>query len=138
MPKGKKTCEKCGHECGPRAYMCPECQHPFMFAIQSKEKKTTRMIRKFDWRELEKGDRIKATGGPYSVVDGEYIPMGCRGKFTVIGVDKNGIIAYGVKEGGFCHIWMGEDDICQLTRIHRTKHRLAKLQPKQPKKLKAV
>ena len=60
MPKGKKTCEKCGHQCGPRAYMCPECQHPFMFAPQSKEKKTTRMIRKLDWRELQKGDKIKA------------------------------------------------------------------------------
>jgi len=98
MPKGKKTCEKCGHQCGPRAYMCPECQHPFMFAPQSKEKKTTRMIRKFDWKELEKGDKIKATGGPYSVVDGEFIPMGCRGKFTVMGVDDNGIIAYGKRQ----------------------------------------
>ena len=130
MPKGKKTCEKCGHQCGPRAYMCPECQHPFMFAVQSKEKKTTRMIRKFDWRELEKGDRIKATGGPYSVVEGEFIPMGCRGKFTVIGTDKNGIIAYGAKEGGFCHIWMGRDEQSKLTGLWRTKHRLAKLQHK--------
>ena len=130
MPKGKKTCEKCGHQCGPRAYMCTECQHPFMFAIQSKEKKTTRMIRKFDWRELKKGDRIKATGGPYCVVDGEFIPMGCRGKFTVFDVDKNGIIAYGTKQGGFCHIWMGEDDHCKLTGTYRTKHRLAKMQPK--------
>jgi len=133
MPKGKKTCEKCGHQCGPRAYMCPECQHPFMFAVQSKEKKTTRMIRKFDWKELEKGDRIKATGGPYSVVDGEFIPMGCRGKFTVVGIDKNGIIAYGAKEGGFCHIWMGEDEQSKLTGLWRIKHRLAKLQPKKPK-----
>ncbi len=130
MPKGKKTCEKCGHQCGPRAYMCPECQHPFMFAPQSKEKKSTRMIRKFNWRELEKGDKIKATGGPYSVVEGEFIPMGCRGKFTVIGVDKNGIIAYGVKEGGFCHIWMGEDSQCPVTKIWRTKHRLVKLKQK--------
>jgi hypothetical protein len=102
-----------------------------MFAVQSKEKKTTRMIRKFDWRELQKGDRIKATGGPYSVVDGEFIPMGCRGKFTVLGVDNNGIIAYGVKEGGFCHIWMGKDEHSKLTGLWRTKHRLAKLQSKE-------
>jgi hypothetical protein len=89
------------------------------------------MIRKFDWRELQKGDRIKATGGPYSVVDGEFIPMGCRGKFTVIGLDKNGIIAYGTKEGGFCHIWMGRDEQNKLTGVWRTKHRLAKLKQKE-------
>ena len=139
MPKGKKTCEKCGHQCGPRAYMCPECQHPFMFAVQSKEKRTTRMIRKFNWKDLEKGDKIKVTGGCYYISDeGEYIPMGCRGKFTVIGLDHNGIIAYGVKEGGFCHIWMGEDQVCPDTQIRRTKHRLAKLQPKLPKRQKQM
>ena len=134
MPKGKKTCENCGHECGPREYMCPECQTPFMFAVQSKEKRTTRMIRKFDWKELEKGDKIKATGGPYSVVDGEFIPMGCRGKFTVIGLDKNGIIAYGTKEGGFCHIWMGRDEHSKLTGLWRTKHRVAKIVPRVSKR----
>ena len=131
MPKGKKTCEKCGHECGPRAYMCPECQHPFMFAVQSKERKTTRMIRKFDWKELQKGDRIKVTGGSYYISDdGEYIPMGCRGKFTVIGLDKNGIIAYGTKEGGFSHIWMAKDKLSTDTKIHRTAHRIVKIVPK--------
>ncbi len=133
MPKGKKTCEKCGHQCGPRAYMCPECQHPFMFAPQSKEKRTTRLIRKFDWRELQKGDKIKSTGGCYYISEGEYIPMGCRGKFTVLGTDSNGVIAYGAKQGGFCHIWMGEDEICPDTLIHRTKHRLAKVLPRKQK-----
>ena len=134
MPKGKKTCETCGHECGPRAYMCPECQHPFMFAPKSKEKRMTRIIRKFDWKELQKGDKIKATGGCYYISDeGEFIPMGCRGKFTVVGLDHNGILAYGVKEGGFCHIWMGDDEVCSDTKIHRTKHRLAKLLPKKVK-----
>lgn len=135
MPKGKKTCEKCGYECGPRAYMCPECQHPFMFAVQSKEKKTTRMIRNFDWKELDRGDKIKATGGSYYISDdGEYIPLGCRGKFTVFSLDKNGIIAYGSKEGGFCHIWMSNNEFCKETRIHRTAHRVAKIVPKKNKK----
>ena len=91
------------------------------------------MIRKFDWKELEKGDRIKATGGPYCLVDGEFIPMGCRGKFTVIHTDKDGIVAYGAKEGGFCHIWMGNDSQCKLTGTWKTKHRLAKLQQKKQK-----
>jgi len=131
MPKGKKTCDNCGTFTGPRAYMCPNCQTPFMFAVQSKEKKTTRIIRKFDWHELQKGDIIKATGGPYSVIDGEFIPMGCRGKFTVISLDENGIIAYGNREGGFCHIWMGRDEQCPTTKIWRTKHKLLKLKRKE-------
>lgn len=134
MPKGYKTCEKCGHQTGPRAYMCPECQTPFMFAPQSKEKKTSRFIRNFDWKELRKGDKIKVTGGCYYISeDEEFIPMGCRGKFTVIGIDHNGIIAYGAREGGFCHIWMGKDEVCPDTKIHRTAHRVAKIVPKMPK-----
>ena len=130
MPKGKKTCDNCGELTGPRAYMCPKCQHPFVFAVQSKERKNTRLIRNFNWKDLEKGDRIKATGGPYYVSEGEFIPMGCRGRFTVMGIDDNGIIAYGAKSGGWCHIWMGKDEQCPNTKIWRTKHRLVKLKQK--------
>ena len=115
MPKGKKLAKSVDMN-HSRAYMCSECQHPFMFAVQSKEKKNTRMIRKFDWRELEKGDKIKVTGGCYYISeDGEYIPMGCRGRFTVPSTDTNGIIAYGAKQGGFCHIWMGRDSVSRYT-----------------------
>ena len=134
MPRGKKVCDKCGCETGPRAYVCPECGTPFIFKPRSKEHKNTKVIRNFNWKELENGDKIKVSGGPYWLSsDGEYIPMGCRGKFTVLGLDKNGIIAHGVKEGGFCHIYMGEDDQCKSTQIWRTKHKLSKLKPKQRK-----
>lgn len=30
MPKGSKTCSKCGHVTGPRAYICSQCQNPFV------------------------------------------------------------------------------------------------------------
>ena len=94
MPKGKKTCEKCGHECGPRAYMCPECQHPFMFAPKSKEKRTTRMIRKFDWRELKKGDRIVTTGGIFGKINNisDNVITIDAGNNVLLKVDKSAIL----------------------------------------------
>ena len=130
MPKGYKSCEKCGKQTGPRAYMCPNCQTPFVFAVQSKERKTTKLIRNFDWRELQPGEKIRATGGPYFVKGGEFIPMGYRGKFTVVGVDKNGVIGYSEK-GGYCHIYMGKDYICPETHLNKTKHRMVKLKRKE-------
>lgn len=129
MPKGQKCCDNCGHCTGPRAYMCPNCQTPFMFAAQSREKKNTRIIREFDWRELEVGDKIKATGGPYYVKGSDFIPMGYRGKFTVVSLDEEGIIGYSDK-GGYCHIYMGRDKQCPETKVWKTKHKLIKLKPK--------
>jgi hypothetical protein len=132
MPKGKKTCENCGTMTGPRSYMCPDCNTPFTFAVQSKEKKTTKIIKNFNWRELEVGERIKATGGPYYVKGADFIPMGYRGKFTVVNVDDNGVLAYSEK-GGYCHIYMGRDKQCPETKVWKTQHRLVKLKPKLPK-----
>jgi hypothetical protein len=109
--------------------MCPECNHPFVFAVKSKERKNTRVIREFNWRELEAGEKIKATGGPYYVKGSDFIPMGYRGKFTVMSVDEEGIIGYSDK-GGYCHIYMGRDKQCPETKVWKTKHRLVKLKPK--------
>ena len=96
MPKGKKTCDKCGALTGPRAFVCPKCNTPFVFKAKSRETKNTKVIRDYDWRDLVKGDRIKVAGGPYYVSHGEFIPMGYRGRFVVEGLDKNGILAYGI------------------------------------------
>ena len=126
MPKGKKTCSNCGQESGPRTYMCPNCNSSFAFKPKSKEQKNTKIIRNFNWRELAPGDRIKVTGGPYFVSGSNFVPMGYRGKFNVIKLDNQGIVAYSSK-GGFCHIYMGKDFQCPETRIWKTKHRLIKL-----------
>jgi len=53
MPKGKKTCEKCGHQCGPRAYMCPECQ------LIECEKCTQKVL------------------DDYEIVNGEFVCLDC-------------------------------------------------------------
>jgi len=133
MPKGKKTCPKCDTMTGPRAYACKKCNYVFSFKMKSKEERTTKVIKNIDWRTLEKGDKIKVTGGPYFVSKGDFIPMGYRGKFIVEGIDDNGIKAWGIdKSTGFAHIYMGRDYQNPETGVWKTKHRLLKLKKKEP------
>lgn len=132
MPKGQKCCEKCNHCTGPRAYMCPKCNHPFVFKAQSKEKKFTKVIKDFNWKELVKGDKIRVAGGPYFVKGADFIPMGYRGRFIVDSIDSNGILAWGLdKHTGFAHIYMGHDMQNKETGVWKIKHKLMKLKPKE-------
>lgn len=127
MPKGCKSCESCGFCTGPRAYVCPKCHAPFIFKVQSKEQKNTKVIKSFNWQDLVAGDKIKVNGGPYFMnKEQEFVPMGYRGKFIVNSIDRNGILAYSNK-GGFCHIYMGPDYQCPETKLWKTKHRILKL-----------
>lgn len=132
LGKGKKACEKCGTITGPRAYMCKNCNTPFVFKAKSKESKNTKIIKDFNWRELVKGDRIRVAGGPYYVSKGEFIPMGYRGRFVVDSIDEHGIRAFGIdKHQGFCHIYMGPDIQNKETKVWKIKHKLLKLKLKE-------
>jgi hypothetical protein len=85
----------------------------------------------FHWTQLEKGDKIKVGGGPYYIYEGELIPMGYRGKFVVEKIDTNGIQAWGLdKNGGFVHIYMGDDYKNSDTGIYKTTHKILKLKRK--------
>lgn len=134
MPKGKKTCPNCGELSGPRAYVCKNCNHVFSFKITNKEKRTLKVVRDFNWTDLEKGDKIKVGGGPYFLHDGELIPMGYRGKFIVEKVDDKGIQAWGIdKNAGFAHIYMGPDHQSSETGVYKTRHKILKLKRKDAK-----
>ena len=131
MPRGQKICSKCNTANGPRAFACKECSSPFVFKAKSKEQRTTKIIKDFNWKELEKGDKIKVTGGPYFVFKGEFIPMGYRGKFIVESVDTQGIRAWGLdKQSGFAHIYMGKDIQNRDTGIWKVKHKIMKIKQK--------
>lgn len=131
MPKGKKTCPSCGSENGPRSYVCQNCNHIFSFKMNVEEKKTLRVVRDFNWKELQKGDKVKVGGGPYFLHNGELIPMGYRGKFVVEKIDDKGIHAWGLdKNGGFAHIYMGPDIQNQDTGLLKTRHKILKLKRK--------
>jgi ribosomal protein L40E len=132
MARGQKICDKCGAATGPRAFMCKNCNTPFVFKAKSREQKNTKIIRDFNWRELVKGDRIRVGGGPYFVSKGEFIPMGYRGRFVVESIDQHGICAWGLdKHTGFCHIYMGGDIQNKETGVWKIKHKLMKLKSKE-------
>jgi hypothetical protein len=134
--RGQKKCEQCGTTCGPRTKVCKECGHTFSFKPVSRERKSTKIIRNFPWRDLQKGDIIKTSGGPYYLSEnGDTLSMGCRGKHQVIGIDNKGILAWGIgKSGnGFCHIYMGKDYSDNGSRYVKTKHRVHKLKAKEGK-----
>lgn len=131
MPKGKKTCPNCSSMVGPRAYVCKNCNHIFSFKVSNQEKRTMKVIKNIDWKDLQKGDKIKVGGGPYFFHDGELIPMGYRGKFIVEKIDDKGIQAWGLdKNAGFAHIYMGPDYQNPDTGIWKVKHKLLKLKRK--------
>lgn len=127
MPRGQKACDKCGAGNGPRAKRCKECGYGFAFKVKSKEQRTTKVM-KVDWRELQKGDKIKVRGGPYFEKNGEVTPMGYSGKFVVDGLDDQGIRAFGTDgRCGFCHIYMGSDNHNDETGLWKVRHKLKRL-----------
>jgi ribosomal protein L40E len=138
MPRGQKFCDKCGMSTGPRAIVCKNCNHQFAFKAKSKESRTTKIIKNINWKELSKGDKIKVSGGPYFVFNGEFIPMGYRGRFIVESIDTQGIRAWGIdRQSGFAHIYMGKDIQHIDTGIWKVKHKIVKLKNKDKEKEKA-
>jgi ribosomal protein L40E len=134
MPRGQKICNKCGTFTGPRAFVCKNCGYSFAFKAKSKEQRTTKIIKDINWKELQKGDIIKVTGGPYFYYNGEPITMGYRGKFMVEKVDEKGIRAWGIgKQSGFAHIYMGRDIQNPDTGVWKVKHKVVKLKKKEKK-----
>lgn len=134
MPRGQKICPKCSTGNGPRAFVCKDCGQQFAFKAKSKEQRTTKLVKDFNWKELERGDKIKVSGGPYFVFRGEFIPMGYRGKFVVESVDAQGIRAWGLdKQSGFAHIYMGRDIQNRDTGIWKVKHKILKIKKKEIK-----
>ena len=127
MPRGSKSCDKCGAANGPRAKRCKECGNGFAFKVKSKEERTTKAL-KVDWKDLKKGDRIKVRGGPYFEKGGEITPMGYNGKFVVDSLDDKGIHAFGIDgRCGFCHIYMGRDDLNHETGVWKVRHKLKRV-----------
>ena len=111
MPRGQKTCSKCGEATGPRSFVCPKCGQPFSFKPKFLRPEKGQDIP--DWRKLRRGDEIKviAGSGPIWETEDEDINMGYNGKFIVHGMDVDGLHAYPTgktAESGHCYIYMAE------------------------------
>jgi hypothetical protein len=100
--------------------------------MNNKEKRTLKVVKNIDWKDLQKGDKVKVGGGPYFLHNGELIPMGYRGKFVVERVDDKGICAWGIdKSTGFAHIYMGPDYQNSETGVWKVKHKILKLKKRE-------
>jgi hypothetical protein len=120
-----KTCPNCGDKCPARIRKCKKCDSIFCFKAKSKKTKATSVS---DWNSLLIGDYIKVSGGPVWIgQDGTELPMGYSGIFSVVSLDKNGILACGRdKTSGFCHIWMAEE-LLNDCGIHKRPHKVARI-----------
>lgn len=116
-----KLCENCGEKNHPRVKIC-KCGQKFVFKCKKREKYSN-----IEWKDLKKGDIIKVSGGPVWINSvGVEILMGYKGKYQVSELDENGILAYGIGSGGFCHIWMKEK-IKTNNNIIKIPHKIKKI-----------
>jgi len=148
--KGKKPCPSCSNPCGCRTLVCPKCDYKFFGAkhylnspkkdpktVKQKKKKEeeklsrllklrhTKQQKTISWRDLQRGDVIEVQKGSGSYVelsDGTRSSIGYRGKFVVHGIGQNGLHVYSNR--GHSFIWMGPDEYCEATNVHRTKHKI--------------
>jgi len=137
--RGQKACTKCNAMTGPRSIKCPKCGNAFVFkhAIFKPE---APIETNFDWKALQKGERIKVISGtgpvwPKKNEAGEDIYLGYHGKFVVVRTDSYGIIAMGNKREGehsTCHIYMGVETLSK-NGLLRKPHKVVKLKPKKDK-----
>lgn len=122
-----KICSNCNEKNPARIRKCKKCDSVFAFKVKSKNK-NKKISAVSDWKELVPGDYIKVSGGPVWInQEGAELSMGYSGVFSVISLDKNGILAHGRdKNSGFCHIWMA-DELINNCGIHKKPHRVAKI-----------
>lgn len=119
-----KICANCGEKCPARIRKCKNCNSTFAFKVKKKKPKSQKVE---NWCELAVGDYIKVSGGPvWMGKDGIDIPMGYTGVFIVKGFDSNGIIACGVQNSGFCHLWMASEKMSDMGVLKKP-HKISRL-----------
>lgn len=115
-----KECPNCKNKAHPRVKLC-KCGYKFIFKNKKNKYKSVK------WQELNEGDIIKVSGGPFWVNSkGSKVLMGYKGKYRVASLDQNGILAYGLDRGGFCHIWMKEK-VATNDGIVKIPHKIKKI-----------
>jgi hypothetical protein len=114
-----KVCPNCKNKLHPRVKLC-KCGHKFVFKSKNKYKRV-------NWQDLKKDDIIKVAGGPFWInLKGSKVLMGYKGRYKVVDLDQNGILAYGLDKSGFCHIWMKEKIITD-DGIVKIPHKIKKI-----------
>tara|TARA_R110002020_G_scaffold360633_5_gene573411 strand:+ start:606 stop:1031 length:426 start_codon:yes stop_codon:yes gene_type:complete len=139
LKRGQKLCKSCKVVNAARSRLCKNCGKPFV----SKNTPIKNEVK--DWKSLERGDSLRVVQGtgPYFVCSmdseesevGEKIYMGCKGKYEVVEVVRDGLLCVGTgkKNRGVEFVYMGERSISQITGIIKSPHRIVKLRTRKRK-----
>ena len=121
--KPLKECPACGILNHARRARCTDCGHHFVVKASKDEI--------IDWKSLEPGTPIKVIGGgPYYVCtkdsdhhkEGDRIPLGERGEFTVVSVMQNGLHVHG--KTGHAFLYMLDEERVGITGTIYKKYRI--------------
>ena len=132
VKRGQKLCKNCNGINGARSHVCKHCNTEFVSSnnkgVKTKKKKTKKFEEISDWKNLQKGDRIKVVGrsGSYYVGDdGDKQYLTDAGIYTVQGVDSLGLHVY---DGGYGYIYMGpEVPSTTIPNMFRSPHKIVKV-----------
>jgi hypothetical protein len=131
IPRGKKSCESCGVQVGPRTKVC-KCGFQFTFTPKFLRPEHGKEV---DWHDLKPKDIIKVvqnTGPVWTTIDNEEINMGYSGTFEVHHIDHEYIHAIPKgrnNDSGRCLIYMGLEKQTKVGTLLRP-HKIVKLKNK--------
>lgn len=133
LKRGQKLCKNCNNTNGARAHTCKHCNSEFVSNNKNKEGKVKkRKAKRFeevsDWKQLERGDRIKVIGrsGNYYIGDnGDKQYLVDAGVYTVQDKDESGLQVY---DGGYGYIYMGPEVRSNvIPNMYRSPHKIVKV-----------
>lgn len=132
LKRGQKLCKNCNNINGARAHVCKHCDQEFVSnnkkPTQAKKKKLKKYEEINNWKDLQKGDKIKVIGrsGNYYVSeDGDKQYLTDAGIYTVQDKDELGLRVY---DGGYGYIYMGPETRSNtIPNMYRSPHKIVKV-----------
>lgn len=132
LKRGQKLCKNCNNINGARAHVCKHCDQEFVSnnkkLTQAKKKKLKKYEEINNWKDLQKGDKIKVIGrsGNYYVSeDGDKQYLTDAGIYTVQDKDELGLRVY---DGGYGYIYMGPETRSNtIPNMYRSPHKIVKV-----------
>ena len=132
LKRGQKLCKNCNNINGARAHVCKHCGQEFVSNNQKPTQAKKKKLKKYEeinnWKDLQKGDKIKVIGrsGNYYVSeDGDKQYLTDAGIYTVQDKDELGLRVY---DGGYGYIYMGPETRSNtIPNMYRSPHKIVKV-----------
>lgn len=132
LKRGQKLCKNCNQTNGARAHICKHCNNEFVSNSKTPKKVNKRKPKKYEeisnWKDLQKGDKIKVigrSGNYYLGEDGDKQYLTDAGVYIVQDKDELGLRVY---DGGYGYIYMGPEQKSDLIpNMYRSPHKIVKV-----------